>query len=71
MHVLCRDFPESTTTQYHLKFGRLCRSFDNGQDWILFLDANARVGEIVSEAVGPWQGDAQDTRPALAPSFHL
>ena len=46
--------------QWWQKFARICKSVDNGQDWLLFLDANARVGEVVSEAIGPWQADPQD-----------
>ena len=39
--------------------------FDQGQDWLFFLDANARVGDKVSDSIGPWHADQEDDAGAL------
>ncbi|CAE7680575.1 unnamed protein product, partial [Symbiodinium sp. CCMP2456] len=39
---------------------RLCQSFSSGLQWLLMLDANARLGSRVTSSVGSHQADEED-----------
>ena len=49
----------------------LCLLHGSGSEWIFFLDANCRLGSVVSESVGGWQADDEDDGGALFHSLLL
>ena len=49
----------------------LCLLHGSGSEWIFLLDANCRLGSVVSESVGDWQADDEDDGGALFHSLLL
>ncbi|CAE7020364.1 unnamed protein product [Symbiodinium sp. CCMP2456] len=59
-HAPHRAHSAHTKRQWWQHLSHLCHTYSGGGAWVFLLDANCRVGSLVSEAIGGFQPDYQD-----------
>ena len=69
MHAPHRAHSMEHRTQWWHHATRVCVGIDRGDEWVLALDGNIRVGSHVSESIGGWHADQEDA--AAEAAHHL